>query len=461
MKNRQIQTIYQGLLKLSSNKLLCKPKADNPGGASDAVVMDDLTIFEPAETFLRECYEALGGRNNSENPIKIDPPDSGRMCTPYPFTIDLAGQVTLLNQLTEDHPPESQKECRVHAALCCGGTHYAITLRNPPKVTDNAKEFYEPLATSGENVTLPSQRNWIRIKELLEFQSIDLKKVAPKDSYLSTPAELAGIAYEKFFSDPADRAGLVLITGGTGSGKTQFMNYLLALYLESLLVHGTLQQRPRVVAAGDPVETTFFASGSACGKYQQMMEHYHTRSIDFTPRTIGTDVECVSSALRDALRETTSAYVVSELRDTEDFEATLQFAATGQLIFATAHNTSLVDAMRKLMYISSKVESPNSRSLLAQRLKAIVHLKPVFVRDENNIDKQATLPSIWINNPAGVRNFVCDGLTSILPYGGSSDANGQGVLGLAWAAQCLFEKDNRFEAQSVIQKAHELDLSIR
>jgi len=147
------------------------------------------------------------------------------------------------------------------------------------------------------------------------------------------------------------------------------------------------------------------------------------RPVDFTSRTLGIDVSSVRSALRDALRETPAAVVISELRDSEDFQATLEFAETGQLVFATAHSTSLVDAMRKLMTFAPPPESPGGRSLLAQRLKSVIHLRKIDLSGteapkDNGLNRMTiTLPSVWLHNSAGIRNFVSDGLASILPRG--------------------------------------------
>lgn len=83
----------------------------------------------------------------------------------------------------------------------------------------------------------------------------------------------------------------------------------------------------------------------------------------------------IDYALRDALRETMSAYVMSELRDVEDFKATLSFAANGQIIFATAHNAFLVDTVRKLVFFSSTPGNIGSCRRTHRQVHPLVHIR--------------------------------------------------------------------------------------
>lgn len=447
-KERRVQRVLVEPFKISTAHFLSKRDKSKEKGVYQ--ILDDLTFFMKADDFLSECRRAMGGRRVSGANIFYTQPN---LCT-----VDLAGPVKL--------PNVDPSPCRIHAALCYGGKYYAVTLRDAP--SPNYRTNPLPFTPNREDEIRNAVGNghWSDLADLLNFDSIKPDRVVPSGSYLTSPYKIADILYPEIFSRNSDAAGLVLVTGGTGSGKTTVLNGLLAKYIASLFGSRALEIRPRVVAVGDPVETSFFRNNvswwaskdkSLCSADFQAEElHYQKRPIDFISRTIGTDVESVSDALHDALRETTSAYIVSELRASEDFKATLNFAATGQTIFATAHNTSLVDAIRKLMSFSKDPDIPSNRSLLAQRLKAVIHLR-VIAFDDN---KQATLPSVWINNATGIRNFVCDGLASLLPHTSSSPGNPPGVLGLAWASAQLLQDEEQMRNQ-VLKKAHAIDLSIR
>jgi hypothetical protein len=204
------------------------------------------------------------------------------------------------------------------------------------------------------------------------------------------------------------------------------------------------KRRPHVVVLGDPIETLLFQGdpplklkdiGAALAKQDAQ------RAFDYTARVLGLDAYSVADALRDALRETPAAYVISELRHKSDFQAALEFAATGHLVFATAHSTTLVDAFAKLGEVFG-ADNPSQRAALAQRLKAVMHVQPLRLGPDD-APWTAVLPAIWRNSHIASRNFVADGLASLLPRGKSAFSGGgdHGVLGLAHAAAAL--KDDK------------------
>jgi hypothetical protein len=350
-------------------------------------------------------------------------------------TIDLSGPI----ELWAGGPNRSR---RLHAALSFGGEFYSVTIR---KATDCEKGWsHTPTGHTNE---------WDQITEYLKLVSLRKEDwEGDKTKYLATLCSVSDVLFEVAFPETSTPAsGLVLVTGGTGSGKTTVLNGLLARYLFRLS-RETPDRRPHVVAIGDPVETVFYGGTLfACAEEQLESPRYASRPLDYTARILGTDTPSVGLALQDALRETPSACVISELRRDDDFKATLKFAATGQLVFATAHNTSLVDALRKLMLFSGK-DGPSNRSLLAQRLKAVVHLQKIRVAG----NQSATLPSVWLGNSPGIRNFVSDGLSSLLPHGETPEADEVGVLGLGWAAKKIGIKH-----PELLKAANRLDLPIR
>jgi hypothetical protein len=437
---------------------------------------DDITIYAPTKLFLEAARDAF-----ESAPPALQP----RM--PPPQTIDLSGTIEFGENKTEPG--------RVHAALCFGGTTYSITVRSskrklPHKFNWNPDKFPDVKTDHGAWTDI----GWGAVKEYLRFELKQTEHVGKTSSdFLSDLYSVAEMIFDAVLSEESKgipSTGLLLITGGTGSGKTQVLNGILAKLLCERIRFPQQGRRPHVVTAGDPVESHFYQGNGKNGPLLKGVDDqcrsyadYRTNPIDYTARTVGTDVENIQTALHDALRETPSVYVVSELRNEEDFRAALNFAATGQLILATAHSTSVVDALQKLMVVSGFSSTASHRSLLAQRLKAVIHLQPLKAeglkqlavkklqerlatteaqndqviaertgQELNALVKEKpptiTLPTVWQGNSSGIRNFVCDGLGSILPR--DSDKNGaqpkdatsegKGSLGYSWAVGKLKDR---------------------
>jgi len=266
-----------------------------------------------------------------------------------------------------------------------------------------------------------------------------------------------------------NQKGLILISGSTGSGKTTFLNALLRSFLMKLVAGyrsetrqpgDNIPAKPHVVAIGDPVETWLFQDdGKNKLRPDQIARRQHDQPglpIRFTARTIGGDVGSVDQATQDALRQTPSVFIISELRRDSDFRAALRFAGTGHLVLATAHATSLVDAMARLMRVE-KVDSSRGRALLAQRLVALVFLKPWELREHqvHEILKAITgrgrksaltgytarLPRVWRANVHGCRTFVSERLSSLHVSGRVGDASHEpGVSSYSSAVERLKKK---------------------
>jgi pilus retraction protein PilT len=123
------------------------------------------------------------------------------------------------------------------------------------------------------------------------------------------------------------RRGLVLITGGTGSGKSTTV---------AAIVHRINSTRScHVVTIEDPIE---FAHQDLKSRISQ--------------REIGQDTESWSAALRHAVRQSPDVIVIGEMRDWETMETAIAAALTGHLVLATLHT---VDATQTLQRILSQV----------------------------------------------------------------------------------------------------------
>ncbi len=267
--------------------------------------------------------------------------------------------------------------------------------------------------------------SWLEVRGLpIHSVRSEEPRVLPQDSdfYLCSLRSYGRYLCDSLPKPAHDAKGLVLITGETNCGKTDVLNALVYFFLEGLLKHASDKEpRPHIVAIGDPVETWLFPEQIAEKLVRREPQNYGTvlgnpaTPLRFTARTKGLDVESVKQATKDALRETPKIFIVSELRGDRDFKAALEFAGTGHLILATAHATSLIDTMTKLMRIV-KAESASDRALISQRVSMLAFLKPVrkpVMEDAPQFYWTVILPKVWRHDSAGSRAFVAEGLSSL------------------------------------------------
>jgi hypothetical protein len=248
----------------------------------------------------------------------------------------------------------------------------------------------------------------------------------------------------------AQPAGLVLFSGATGSGKTTYLNGVLSRFLNEQ--HGKLRlqrlrrQRPHVVAIGDPVETYLHGPG----------QESDDPLFDFTARVMGQDTPALESALSDTLREEPCAVIVSELRSNDEFQAALQFAATGHLILATCHASSLVDAWERLLRVRGG-NKPAARADLASRVLTVIHHQVIDGRATDKAKLNA--PSVWRGNGRGRRELIVDGLSSLVPTApDESDRHLSGVLGRYWWTKQLKDTSDHESTWREPFQTHRVDI---
>jgi pilus retraction protein PilT len=143
------------------------------------------------------------------------------------------------------------------------------------------------------------------------------------------------------------RAGLILVTGATGSGKST----TVASCLEWLNSHF---QR-HIVTIEDPIEYLFTS-----------------RHCLFMQREVGTDTESFPRGLRASLRQAPDVIFVGEIRDSETAVITLQAAETGHLVLATLHTADAVDTFDRLNHLFPGAERASCLMLLARQLIGVI-----------------------------------------------------------------------------------------
>jgi twitching motility protein PilU len=147
------------------------------------------------------------------------------------------------------------------------------------------------------------------------------------------------------------KRGLVIVVGGTGSGKSTT--------LASMLGYRNEKTRGHIVTIEDPVEYV----------------HPH-RGCVVTHREVGVDTDSWEAALKNTLRQAPDVILIGEIRARETMEYCIQFAETGHLVLATLHANSSNQALDRIINFFPEERreqllmdlSLNIRGLISQRL---------------------------------------------------------------------------------------------
>ena len=161
------------------------------------------------------------------------------------------------------------------------------------------------------------------------------------------------------------KRGLILVAGGTGSGKSTTM--------ASMINHRNENMTGHILTVEDPIE----------------FMHRHKKSI-VNQREIGSDTHGYKQALKSALREAPDVILIGEIRDKDTMEAAISFAETGHLCLATIHANNSDQAIERVLNFFPSDSHKNILLNLALNIKAIISQR--LVKDHDGL----RLPSIEI-----------------------------------------------------------------
>ncbi len=176
------------------------------------------------------------------------------------------------------------------------------------------------------------------------------------------------------------QAGLVLIAGATGQGKTTTMNAMIDLI--------NSERRSRIITIEDPIEFV----------------HRHRRSV-ILQREVESDTRSFNRALISALRQDPNVICVGEMRDLETIGTALTAAETGHLVISTLHTQSAAQTMDRIIDVFPGHQQNQVRMQLASSLQGVVcqKLLPRVAGDGRILAFE-----IMVANPA-VRHLVREG----------------------------------------------------
>jgi twitching motility protein PilT len=190
------------------------------------------------------------------------------------------------------------------------------------------------------------------------------------------------------------RAGLVLVSGPCGSGKTT----TLAAAIDYLN-----RTRPyHIISIEDPIE---YRHTNKCSVIEQI--------------EIGKDAHSYYDALRAGFRRIPDVTVIGELTDRETTDLALQLAETGHLVMATIHSRDTIQAINRIIDLFPKEQREQISYLLAEVLTGVVAQQLIPSKDGT----RRILASEVLFSTLAVRNIVreqrTEQLYSVLQSGSS------------------------------------------
>ncbi|RKZ37749.1 MAG: type IV pili twitching motility protein PilT [Gammaproteobacteria bacterium] len=227
--------------------------------------------------------------------------------------------------------------------------------------------------------------------------------------------------------------GLVIMVGGTGSGKSTSLAAMVDYRNQNSYGH--------IITIEDPIEYV----------------HPHKNCL-IMQREVGVDCEDWDIALKNTLRQAPDVILLGEIRDRETMEFGIQFAETGHLAMATLHANNSNQAMDRIINFFPEERKPQLLMDLSANLRAVISQR--LLKTKDGVGRAAAI-EILINSPL-IKDLILKGeMHEIKPIMAKSNE-----LGMKTFDQALFDlyEDDRISFDDAIRYAdsqNELRLRIK
>ena len=167
------------------------------------------------------------------------------------------------------------------------------------------------------------------------------------------------------------KRGLVLVVGGTGSGKS--------ITLAAMIDHRNSTAPGHIITVEDPIEYV-----------------HKNKQCLVTHREVGVDTLSWHGALKNTLRQAPDVILIGEIRDAETMEHAIAFAETGHLCLGTLHANNANQTMDRIINFFPEERRNQLLMDLSSNLRAIVSQR--LVKTEDGIGRKAAI-EILLNTP--------------------------------------------------------------
>jgi twitching motility protein PilT len=186
-------------------------------------------------------------------------------------------------------------------------------------------------------------------------------------------------------------AGLCLVTGPTGSGKSTTLASLIDWLRRSYPKH--------IVTVEDPIEYQY---PDGMDDPAHPGQRIGSPSI-ITQQEVGRDVHSYRQGLKDVLRKAPHVILLGEIRDREAMETCMEAAQTGHLVLSTLHTTGAVKTIGRILELYPK----ENHSAVLSRLSEVL----IFIHSQgllNGIQRRVLTYEFLHNNDDAVASAIAN-----------------------------------------------------
>lgn len=221
------------------------------------------------------------------------------------------------------------------------------------------------------------------------------------------------------------KRGLVILVGGTGSGKSTTLAALIDYRNESTYGH--------IITVEDPVEYV-----------------HPSKNCLITHREVGRDTNGWFNALKNTLRQAPDVILIGEIRDRETMEFALAFAETGHLCMATLHANSSNQALDRIINFFPEERHAQLHMDLSLNLRAFISQRLVPKKGGG----RCAAIEILLNSPL-VADLILKGETGMIKEAMAKSAE----LGMQTFDQALFSlcEEGRITEEDALRNADSLN----
>ncbi len=190
--------------------------------------------------------------------------------------------------------------------------------------------------------------------------AVTLRKIpeqVPRLADLGLPEALSQI--------PHERAGIVILNGPAGSGRTTTLAAVVEEINSSRACH--------VLSVEDPIEFL----------------HRHDRAT-VNQREVGIDTPSLAAGLEDGLRQGAQVLLVSEVHTEEEARLLLEAAETGHLVLTSLRGFDTASGLLRLLSLFPRDERDEARTRLARTVRWCVTQQLVA-----HVDGRRPVVEIW------------------------------------------------------------------